>query len=149
MNTTHQSVGPFLTKRKVYFFGVLLPVLFPVAGVGLVFYLPWLAVHCWRARRRATRDLILATWKIPFQVAALAFVETLIFWCGARVWEERAGYWHAEEWTPLPSEALLTFTGGTLALGLVYLLVGWALLWATAKWPLDAKDPSPHLFMRR
>ena len=155
MNTTHQAVmatleatkasGPFLTKRKVYFFGLLLPILVPIAGVGLVFYLPWLAIHCWRARRRATRDLILAAWKIPFQIAAFTYPQTVLFMIVAGICDGSAKSAIFEiRWT-----ALLVIPAGALGLGLVYLLVGWVLLWATAKWPLDAKEHSPSLFKRR
>lgn len=139
------SHRPFFTKRKVYFFGLLLPLLVPVAGVGLAFYLPWLAIHCWRARRRETRDLILDAWKIPFRVAALTLVETIAYVIFAWIYDGRRQPFFED----LPWGALGFFPGFALACGLGYLFVGWVLLFATVKWPLDAKNPSPYLFMRR
>ncbi len=69
------------TKRDLYFLAIWLGS--PLAVMKLIWggallpfvHVPFVLLHSWRARKRSTKELLRASWKVPFLLAAwgLAF----------------------------------------------------------------------------
>jgi hypothetical protein len=137
--TRHRS-HPF-TQRQLYFFLLWLPLLAHfVFFFSAVVHVPFALIHTWNTRRKPTRELLRASWQVPFTVAAFTVAIDLALSVYGAVTEPGKTNWEF-------GGSDLLYPAISFAVALALVCFGWlVLLTLASRWPLDGTPEGKKSF---